>query len=63
MGGARISAGTALNLFKFPPTSICGRYRDPQLQAGENYSPLFILDHTFAKLDLKTHISFPITVI
>ena len=43
------------------PVKVVSCYRDPQLQVGENYLYLFI--YSFANLDVKTLILFPLTVI
>ena len=41
-----------ISYFNFHPSEVVSRYRDPQLQVGENYYYLFILkmlmsNHTF----------------
>ena len=41
-----------LYFLNFYPLEVVSRYRDPQLQVGENYSYLFNLKPTFANLDV-----------
>ena len=43
-----------LSYLNFHPLEVVSRYRDPQLQVGENYSYLFIISETkpFANLDV-----------
>ena len=52
-----------LNHLNFHPLELVSRYRDPQLQVGENYSHLFNLRKTFANLYVGTLILFQITLI
>ena len=49
----------------FHPLEDVSRYRDPQLQVGENYSYLFNFRRNikYANIDVKTLISIPISVI
>ena len=50
--------------FNFHPLEVVSRYRDPQLQVGENYAYFFLIwEQTFENFDVQTHISFPISVI
>ena len=41
------SSTAKLNELNFHPLEVVSRYRDPQLQVGENYSYLFILRPNF----------------
>ena len=45
----------------FKPLEVVSRYRDPQLQVAEK--KIKMKDKIFANFDVKTHISFSITVI
>ena len=44
---------TKLNNFNFHPLEDVSRYRNPQLQVGENYSYVFDLRRNFANLEDK----------
>ena len=54
---------TKLSYFNFHPLEVVSRYRDPQLQVGEDYSYLFKFGSTIHKFECLTLISFQITVI
>ena len=53
-----------LNNLQYHPLGVVSRYREPQLQVGENYSYLLnCVDQTSANLDVGKHILSPITAI
>ena len=49
-----------LNNLNFHPFEVVSRYRDPQLQVGEN---CLMSDQIFANFDVCTQILLPITMI